>query len=145
MKAWITALLVAALLAISGELPRPSQAQGQSVVIVLALVAAAGAGGMLIWVLDKASTQINMRWVILERGLGHSEWCPVETNRIPVAPTKLEAFPSFFVIASTNSMRIYRVRLAESWEIPQSLIQGTNGETIPIVYDQQKLNALLTK
>lgn len=145
MKAWITALLIAAILACSSEIPRPSPARGQSVVIILALVAAAGAGGMLIWVLDKASTQVNMRWVVLEGKSGHQDWYSVETNRIPVAPTQLKDFPSFFVLMNNTGAKLYRVRLAESWEIPNILIQGTNGETIPMVYDQQKLNALLAK
>lgn len=146
MKAFITSLLVAALLFTATEIPRPTTAQGQSAIIILAMLCAAGAGGMLIWVLDKNSTTINMRWVILERK-SHADWCPIETNRVPVAPTKLEAFPAFFVVSVTNGFKIYRVRLAEDWEIPQSFVPSIriDAEAQPVIVDTNKLSELLTQ
>lgn len=146
MKAFITSLLVAALLFTAAEIPRPTTAQGQSAVIILAMVCAAGAGGMLIWVLDKNSTTINMRWVILE---GHfpGYWCPVSTNRVPIAPKKLEDFPAFFVLTTSNITKIYRVRLAEDWEIPQSFVPSIriDAEAQPVIVDTNKLFTLLTQ
>ena len=117
----------------------------QTVVVVLMLFAATACGGLLIWVVDKNASQINMRWVVLERSNGQGNYVAVETNRVPLAPKKLEAFPSFFIVSLTNSIKLYRVRLAEDWEIPQGFAPSIRpgAEAQPILYDTNKLNDLI--
>lgn len=121
----------------------------QTVVIILVLTCAAAAGGMLIWVMDKNASQVTMRWVILERRAG-GEYISIETNRVPVAPEALKdltkAFPSFFVVATTNSVKLYRVRLAEDWEIPNGFtpVVRVGAEAQPILYDPIQLQSILS-
>jgi hypothetical protein len=133
------------LIAFATALFLPALIFAQTVVIVLCLVIAAGCGGMLIWVLDKNASSINMHWVVLERCNGHGTWAAIQTNRVPVAPKKLEAFPAFFLVSATNNVKLYRVRLAEDWEIPQGFVPSIRpgAEAQPVLYDTNKLNELM--
>lgn len=127
------------------SLSAPAILLAQTIVIVLAMFAAAACGGMLIWVVDKNATSITMHWVILERR-SHHEYVAIETNRVPIAPKKLEAFPSFFIVSTTNNIALYRVRLAEDWEIPQNFVPiiRPGAEAQPVIYDAEKLTNLLS-
>lgn len=125
------------LLSILLLLAAPAILLAQTIYVVLLLFVAAASGGLLIWVVDKNAQQVNMRWVILERR-DHHTFVPIETNRVPVGPNKLEAFPSFFILSQTNTgaVKLYRVRLAEDWEIPNgfspSIREGA--EARPFLY-----------
>ncbi len=146
MKACITALLCLSLLLASSQWPS-APARAQLAPVALVLVVGAGACGLLIWAYAKNETILQMRWLVLERGQQKvsGPWTPVATNRVPVGPKVMEAFPAFIVVTNGGDQRVwFRVRLAEDDEIPQGFTpQITPGKSVqPVLYNPAALSAL---
>lgn len=112
----------------------------QAAIVLFVLVSAAAAGGIALYVIDRGSDTLSMRWVILEMRRGHT-FCAIQTNYVPVTPHKTDALPAFFVVTctngpSTNEPHLFRVRLAEDWEIPQGFVPSEANGVKPVIYSK---------
>lgn len=112
----------------------------QTAVVLFVLISATLAGSLALYVLDHNATGLTMRWVVLEERHGKA-FTPILTNYVPVLPRPTEALPAFFICNTTNGPNtnvphLYRVRLADDWEIPQGFIvedKESNGVR-PVIY-----------
>ena len=107
MKQFITVLLCASLLCLSGGWPE-EQARGQAAGAALIVVCAAAAGLLIFWVYKTYDTP-KIRCLVLEKSHYDGNWIPVATNIMLVPPNLARAFPAFSD-KMTDETACYRVK-----------------------------------